>query len=349
MTFDGLVEIFCETVINISWQATLLGMLVVCVQVVFQKWLRPEVSALLWGVVFIRLILASGPESSMSMSNYTGVQFPDSQPWQNVEEKKVFQSTHLEMSYFVIRIVSTIWIVGVAIGLSHWIRVKWYWRRHFRCTELVGDPEILNALADAETDLGIDPQVTLVHSPQVASPMLYGIFKPRLIIPSDMIGRLTQQQWNLIFRHEVAHIKRCDILTVNLISLFHIIHWFNPLLKWMLEKVIVDIELAADSIALKNTSNGEQKLYARTLLKFVERQSIMPNELQPVKVSFWDHEKEIFSRFHMIAAGQKPVKKSIIGGLVLIAILVLIGLTDPVFPRPVQPFSFDSIRVLVNW
>lgn len=349
MGIDGLVELVSETVLSISWQATLLGIMVVCIQGCFSRWLRPEFSSLLWLVVIVRLILVSGPESWMSVSNYTGVKFSDAQPWEAVVVDNRESVNSLEAEFYIIRILSTIWVVGVFLGLVGWMRSKFYWHRQLKRAELVGDPDILNALADAETELGIEPQVTIVHSNLVESPMLYGVFKPRLIIPRDLIGRLTPNQWRLIFRHEVAHIKRCDILTVNLISLFLIFHWFNPVLRWLLDKVLVDIELAADSMALRSTSQGEQKLYARTLLTFVERQSMRSCELQPLRVSFWDSEREIFSRFHRISEGQKGVRTSLISGVVLLVILVVTGLTDPVFPRPVQPFSFDTIRVLVNW
>lgn len=350
MPFDGLVELVCETVVSISWQATLLGVMVVITQLIFSKWLRPEISSLLWLVVLVRLILVSGPESSMSFSNYTGVQFPDAEPpWQAPWKENVEESSTLDLDYFIIRTLSTIWLLGVTVGFFKWLEIKIFWHRQFRQTELVGDPEILNALADAEMELGTEPQVSIVHSPVVESPTLYGIYKPRLIIPTDMIGKLTPMQWKLIFRHEVAHIKRLDILTVNLIGFAMILHWFNPILRWLLSKILTDIELAADSIALQSASPGEQKLYARTLLKFVESQTSRSVELQPMRVCFWDSEKQIFSRFHNIAGGQKKVRTSIAAGGALLIILVLTGLTDPVFPRPIQPVSFDSIRVISDW
>lgn len=350
MSFGGLVELICETLVNISWQATLLGIIVVTTQFVFSKCLRPEISSLLWLVLLIRLILVSGPESSMSISNYTGVQFPDAEgPGPALWEGPGDAPELLDLEYFIIRGLSTIWLVGVIIGFFKWLEIKIFWHKQFKKTQLVGNPEILNALADAEIELETEPQVTIVHSQIVQSPTLYGVYKPRLIIPTGMMDKLTPIQWKLIFRHEVAHIKRFDILTVNLIGIMHILHWFNPILRWLLTKILADIELAADSIALKNASKGEQKLYARTLLKFVECQSAKYTWNQPLRVCFWNSENHLISRFHNISGDQKKVQTSIAAGTALVIFLILTGLTDPVFPRPIQPMSFDSIRVISEW
>jgi bla regulator protein BlaR1 len=257
----------------------------------------------------------------------------------------------LEADFYLIRLLSTIWAIGVLVSFSQWFKARQFWGAELRSAELVGEPEILNALADAEHDLGLEPQVTIVHSPHVSSPALYGLFKPRLVIPSSMMRILTQHQWYLIFRHEMAHVKRGDMVVMHLIALFQALHWFNPVIRHLLRMVMVDMELAADASALNGRKSSDRKLYARTLLRFVEQPEANIEKIhgRPLRVGFWEEEYEIFSRFRQLSGPVKSGLRGLIPGIALLLLLVVTGLTDPMFPRPVQPLSFDSIRVLVDW
>lgn len=344
MTFSGTVEALCDIVINVSWQATILGLVVLAIRYIFGRIIRPEMMAALWIIVLVRLLLSGGPESPFSLSNFTGVHvMPESQSTDSPGRE-----LNLEIDFFIIRLISMVWITGVLMRLARWGRLQAFWKEMFRSCELVGDPDILNALADAENDLGQDPQVELVHSRFVQSPALYGLFRPRLIIPTTMMDQLTPHQWYLIFRHEVAHMKRGDMLTMHLIRVFQAIHWFNPLLRLIFRQMETDMELAADGVALRNCRPGEKKAYARTLLRFFELPPLDPGQIQPIRVGFWNEEREIFSRFHAIAGPPKSYQISIVFILATVTVLAIIGLTDPMFPRPIQPLSFDTIRLLTD-
>lgn len=343
MSFASLVEIFCEAILEVSWQATLLGLLVLGIRLCFGPWIKPELVVVLWFVLLVRLLMVGGPESPSSMSNFTGLQVDGSTGHlSSAGGSRPDQGEGLDLSYYLIRLLSAVWIIGVVISGARWLKMRQFYNGFIKQCELVGSPEILNALADAENDMGMDPQVTLVHTLGVTSPGLYGVFQPRLVIPTEMMQKLTQRQWYLIFRHELAHMKRGDLLLNQLIVLFKAIHWFNPLLKW----VMIDMEIAADAAALKHSRTGDRKLYARTLLQFMTPQTIEVPELQPIRVSFCDVDDEILCRFREMARPPSLPKFGLIAGAFLILLLAAVGLTDPLFPRPVQLISFDTIRLI---
>ncbi len=66
----------------------------------------------------------------------------------------------------------------------------------------------------------------LVRSRCVSSPMLMGVLRPTLVLP----GRdYTPDMLTNIFRHELTHYRRGDIVYKWFAALVFSVHWFNPL------------------------------------------------------------------------------------------------------------------------
>lgn len=107
-------------------------------------------------------------------------------------------------------------------------------------------------------------------SNKIRSPAVYGILKPKIILPTSY----KESELNYILLHERAHIKRKD----NFICLFTFIvvgvHWFNPLAWLMLKLLYSDIELACDEAVLSRCSESERKEYARALLSTAEKTNV---------------------------------------------------------------------------
>ena len=80
---------------------------------------------------------------------------------------------------------------------------------------------------------------------------LFGLLRPRILISRDM-AHCTDAQLRFAIQHEIAHIKRKDILFLRLLMLVQAVHWFNPLV-WLMGKYIrEDIELCADAEAISD-------------------------------------------------------------------------------------------------
>ncbi|MFN2817196.1 M56 family metallopeptidase, partial [Escherichia coli] len=66
----------------------------------------------------------------------------------------------------------------------------------------VSDIKILNLLSDCEEKLNIKTRVELSCNPLIASPMLIGFFRPRIILPSH---EWEDKELSYIFVHELIH------------------------------------------------------------------------------------------------------------------------------------------------
>jgi beta-lactamase regulating signal transducer with metallopeptidase domain/tetratricopeptide (TPR) repeat protein len=122
----------------------------------------------------------------------------------------------------------------------------WYVARKAR--HLESDAALL-ALDDVRGQLGLSPDVRLLQSPRVSVPVVWGVFRPVLLLPEDATG-WSEERMRVVLLHELAHLKRVDgislILTRIAVSLF----WFHPL-AWSLERAgRNECERACDDLVL---------------------------------------------------------------------------------------------------
>lgn len=100
-------------------------------------------------------------------------------------------------------------------------------------------------------------------SDKVLTPAVYGILKPRIVMPLSYQDRDTE----LIILHEKTHIRRGDNLWRMLAFLVVAVHWFNPLCWVFLKLFLADLELSCDECVLVKLGNDRSKEYALSLLE----------------------------------------------------------------------------------
>jgi beta-lactamase regulating signal transducer with metallopeptidase domain len=100
------------------------------------------------------------------------------------------------------------------------------------------------------------------YSDKVSSPAVYGIVRPKIVLPSSLEGCDN----GYAVSHEKAHIRRADNLMRLIAFAVAAVHWFNPLSWVFLKLFLSDIELACDEAAIKRYSEDERREYARALL-----------------------------------------------------------------------------------
>jgi hypothetical protein len=111
-----------------------------------------------------------------------------------------------------------------------------------------------------------------VHvSDKVVSPAVYGIYRPRILLPADVF----EADQKYILLHERSHIRRGDNLWRIVALVTACVHWFNPLAWVFLKFFFADMELACDARALRGLPEEERKAYARTLLSCAEQRGAL--------------------------------------------------------------------------
>lgn len=99
-------------------------------------------------------------------------------------------------------------------------------------------------------------------SEKVISPAVYGIIRPRIVLPITWADR----DLDLVLLHEQTHIRRGDNLWRMLAFVIVALHWFNPVAWIFLKLLLTDLELACDEGVLVKIGPDCRKEYALSLL-----------------------------------------------------------------------------------
>ena len=152
-------------------------------------------------------------------------------------------------------------------------------------------------------------------SEKVASPAVYGVVRPRIVLPASFADRDTE----LVLAHERMHIRRGDNFWRILAFLTTAVHWFNPLAWVFLKQFLADLELSCDERVLVQLGQDRAKEYALTLLKSKESTAAFTSAFGGAKI--WD-------RIENILSFKKMTRLSLIVFLVLIIAIFYCLLTN---------------------
>ena len=159
--------------------------------------------------------------------------------------------------------------LGGALVLMVW-RVSAY--LHFlRCLRAgrreVSAPALLDLLARTGEELKVRRPVELWENPLAASPMLLGLIRPRIVLPSAAVS---ETDFRCTALHELTHYRRCDLLYKWLVQLTVCLHWWNPLVWVMAREIDRACELACDEAVLRRLKPEERLSYGDALLRALE-------------------------------------------------------------------------------
>ncbi len=129
---------------------------------------------------------------------------------------------------------------------------------------------LLYAFTSAEMRRARHLRDNVYVSGHVTAPALYGIIRPRVVIPAYMEGA----DLDYILLHENAHARRKDNLFRCVALLTAALHWYNPLSWLFLKRYMEDLELACDESVAAKLPEPNRKAYALSLLEAAERRSV---------------------------------------------------------------------------
>jgi hypothetical protein len=99
------------------------------------------------------------------------------------------------------------------------------------------------------------------------APALVGFLHPSVLLPVHVLDEMGDEELRLILMHELAHVKRRDVLVNWLGTFVAVVHWPNPAAWGVLWRMRVERELACDELVLRA---GRGAVYARTIVRLVE-------------------------------------------------------------------------------
>ncbi len=146
----------------------------------------------------------------------------------------------------------------------------------------VSDIKILNLLSDCEEKLNIKTRVELSCNPLIASPMLIGFFRPRIILPAH---EWEDKELSYIFVHELIHYKQRDMFYKWLIQIVVCVHWFNPFVYLLEKEVNKSCELSCDEKVISILDEKAKREYGDTLISFLKSNNLYKSSLASVTLT----------------------------------------------------------------
>ncbi len=110
-----------------------------------------------------------------------------------------------------------------------------------------------------------------------------GLWQPRLVLPSRLLASLSRAERRQAILHELAHIKRRDLIWGWPVEIARTVYFFHPLVWWAAYQLRLERELACDQLAMARSGHPPAE-YAQTLVQVVSHAS-EPAAIQAAAIS----------------------------------------------------------------
>ena len=160
-----------------------------------------------------------------------------------------------------------LWLAGAStvffLWRIHWRRVSI--RQHNATPITLGrELEILRRV-EGRLSSYLRLPLGLRLSTEQVEPSVHAMYRPVLVWPEQLSGRLDDEHIEAIVTHELVHARRFDNLTAALHMLVEAVFWFHPLVWWMERRLIEEREHACDEAVLE--LGNDRHTYAESILK----------------------------------------------------------------------------------
>src|SRR5262249_51918979 len=98
----------------------------------------------------------------------------------------------------------------------------------------IDDDALVRDFDVAATRLGIRRMGRLLASDRVAVPMVWGMARPVMLLPTAAL-QWSRERLRVVFAHELAHLRRGDAVTLLLTRAIAALYWFHPV-AWSLDR-----------------------------------------------------------------------------------------------------------------
>jgi beta-lactamase regulating signal transducer with metallopeptidase domain len=142
-----------------------------------------------------------------------------------------------------------VWLAGVLLFLFKLLT-------GFAATNLLtrravefADPSLTGLFSSLLLEVNLKSKVRLLRSERTSMPVVYGIWRPAVLLPAEAEGWSEERQ-RMVLLHELTHVTRRDCLTQLLAQVACAFYWFNPFVWFAARRLRVEREQACDDFVL---------------------------------------------------------------------------------------------------
>lgn len=119
---------------------------------------------------------------------------------------------------------------------------------------------------DLATRLGV-ARVPSVHvSDEISSPQVFGLWRPVVLVPADLMATFTPEEWSMTLGHELMHVRRRDLALGWIPAIAERLFFFHPLARLSAREYLAARESACD-VAVVRALGVPAADYGRMLMR----------------------------------------------------------------------------------
>ena len=221
-------------------------------------------------------------------------------------------------------------------------------RRIVRRAQPLDTHDWLGPLWEVADRFGLEEAPRLLRSADAKMPFACGLATPTIVLPAEC-DAWTLDRRRAVLLHELAHVRRRDLLGHTLGRLVCAVYWFHPLVWTAAKQLRNESERACDDLALSCGTRATD--YAEHLLDIV---TAVRRDATPSVALAMARRKEFEGRMLAIldpqlrrVAPSRRQSASLIAALALISVTV--GATDPVRREAAPQVGTPSSDTTITW
>jgi beta-lactamase regulating signal transducer with metallopeptidase domain len=345
MTPTDALDMLFAWVLRASLYTAVVIVLVLAVQALLGRRLAARWRYVLWGLVIVRALAPALPQSGWSVFNFT--------PEVARQEIEAAAPAVLPPVVVYVDVVDApsgvppataapegvsrppfnapalLWLAGCTVFASITLFSAIAFARRLRGIQpLSGDARVTRILDECRKALNLRQAPPVLAVPGLAGPALTGIVRPRIIVPPGLFECLNDDELRIVLTHELAHLRRRDLVAEWLLVIVRTVHWFNPLVWYAVARCRADRELACDELVIRLTSPtpSARRSYGHTILKLAEGMPRLARPRLTGVVGILESRSQLKRRLRMIAQFDRFGRR-LPAAVVLLAAVVLASCT----------------------
>lgn len=169
---------------------------------------------------------------------------------------------------WALSLLTVLWLGGALVHVCLMASDQLRLRRHLAAARPLGaiDPELARRADALARAAGVGPCVFLA-APDARAPFVTGLSVARIVLPETAVRTGAAEDLDLALAHELAHVRRRDLLFGWVPAVASVAWWFFPPARLAVAEYAAAREEACDRTALALT-HGDPARYGRVLLSF---------------------------------------------------------------------------------
>ncbi|GAB4183703.1 MAG: hypothetical protein Tsb002_06060 [Wenzhouxiangellaceae bacterium] len=277
-----------------------------------------------WSLVLLRLLLPGG--------------------WLlTVELPAVAEMTEIlrPVDSFISLLLLAVWLAGAVLLLISSLVVHTRWRRQLLAGALAAPRSLAGHVQRLRRLCGIRAAVRIVLGDRVSSVMIFGLWRPLIVVPAYFYSHSSRRDLTLALVHELQHLRQADHWLHSAALIINVLFWFHPL-AWLARSRLMNwSEYCCDQAVIQRLPH-QRHAYRTLLIRQMAAQQGLSAPLPPVAAFSLHHD---FGRIHQLqssARGNLRLVPAVSGLLMLLAL----SLAQPVATTAEQWLSRQSYEMM---